>query len=829
MARASKKKDINTVVPVDEYHHDGKTRLNNPPVGLAHLDRDVTPMNAYEYDPRLDPSLNWTGKSERERFEIPAPSIHIHEELSAARILRSVRSQRSQAPLFPVSTLSTGEAADFYQYPVEWRNRMILGDSLVAMNSLLERERLGGQVQMAYMDPPYGIGYNSNFQADLTQHRPREGLDDTLTREPEMIQAYRDTWRLGVHSYLTYLRDRFYLARELLAESGSIFVQISQENLHYVQALLNEVFGSENFITIIWFKKKKMPLGETFLFTPGDYIVWYAKDRKASSTRFRRLFQAKSIDDDSFNYLELPDGSRLSVAEHLAENHGELLPGARRFQSMDLRSSGRTESCVFPVEFDGRVFNPGQGRSWKTNREGMERLLQARRLFAPGDTLRYVLYLDDYPVSELSNIWDDTQGATDPIYVVQTSTKVVERCMLMTTDPGDLVLDPTCGSGTTAYVAEQWGRRWITTDTSRVALSLARERLLSAVYPSYRLADAGRGLSGGLQYKSVAHLTLGSISQEKPSDGVILYDQPEVDSKRVRVSGSFTVEALSQYSINPLSEDNALDAVDDGTSHIELLLAALERLGVPRPGKSPLPIESLTRIAAVGSFQAESFAVTEAGRVRVGICLGPRFGSINMSLVSRAAREAVAYDLVVFVGFAADADTQNRLASGKLGSLSVALLLANPNLLLGDLLKNTQASQTFRLYASPDITLDATGEEKWTVRVNGLDSYDASTGELQSYGQERVVCWFLDEDYDGEIFRASQAFFPVTDAWEHLRRALNGTVDAELIAGLGGWVSLPFQTGEHRKCAVRTVTVDGNAAEVIHDLPKPGDNGTAPR
>jgi adenine-specific DNA-methyltransferase len=459
----------------------------------VHYDRPLL----YPRDPDRDPQLVWRGKDALDEgpLSVPAVPLYIQEKIDPSALVESLRSftgadaDETQPSMFSdFDGLDGYEQVEFYEHAANWSNRLILGDALLAMNSLAEKENLKGQVQMVYMDPPYGIEFRSNWQVSTRKRDVKDGRD--ASRQPEQVKAFRDTWAGGIHSYLNYLRDRLVLAHELLTDSGSIFVQIGEENVHLVRSLLDEVFGSENFITTIWFKKKKMPLGETFLFTPGDYILWFAKERSKAAGKFRRLYIDKNRDDPSFNYVELADGERMSMANY--EQSGRTAP-YRRFQSMDLRSSGRTESWGLPGGLEGWAFMPGGGGCWEANEEGMKRLIDQKRLFAPGDTLRYVLYLDDYPVSELSNVWSDTQGANSPVYVVQTANRIVERCMLMTTDPGDLVIDPTCGSGTTAIVAEQWGRRWITVDTSRVAVALARTRLMSAVYPYYLLADTEAG------------------------------------------------------------------------------------------------------------------------------------------------------------------------------------------------------------------------------------------------------------------------------------------------------------------------------------------------
>lgn len=577
MARGKGKGGRPSKRAIERYEHAGKKRVNNPPVGLVTPETDppapthktyehhppvpsVRPGKELDYDPHLDPQLVWAGKKEHTSFEVPTVSLHVHERIDPRTIIEAVRKRNGnglpiQPSLFerPEEKLPLRDAIDFYKHAHGWSNRLIAGDSLLVMNSLLEKEGMAGQVQMVYIDPPYGIEYGSNFQPFVNNRIVKDGKDGDLTQEPEMIQAFRDTWEREIHSYLTYLRDRLLLARELLHESGSCFVQISDQNVHLVRNLLDEIFGRGNFVSLITFKTKKMPLRRSYLTTVCDHILWFA--RQSDQLKYRQLFIPKEFGEDSqFNMLELADGTRRRMTEDEQTRPESIPPGSKIFRTMDLRSSGRTPSCVFPFEFDGRVFEPTQDRSWKTNLDGMKRLLEKRRLIAPGETLQYVLYLDDYPVAELTHIWTDTQGASDKSYVVQTATKIVERCMLMNSDPGDLVLDPTCGSGTTAYVAEQWGRRWITCDTSRVAITLARQRLMTALYDYYELAYPDEGVGSGFRYKKVPHITLGSIAQSEPPGQESLYDRPDVDKSRTRVSGPFTVEAVPAPTVRSLEE-----------------------------------------------------------------------------------------------------------------------------------------------------------------------------------------------------------------------------------------------------------------------------------
>jgi adenine-specific DNA-methyltransferase len=824
--------DEDKTIPVDDYEYTLAKRTNNPTAGFAHLDRDETPLRPirYKYDPHLDPVLTWSGKAERgAEIDVPAPSIHVHEELSAQKIIGSVRKQRLQQPLFDVSVLDPAAAVEFYQHDRNWSNRMILGDSLLVMTSMLERERLGGKAQCVYVDPPYGIKYGSNFQPDISNRDVKDGDDASLTREPEMIQAYRDTWTTGVHSYLTYLRDRFIAAWELLGDTGSIFVQIGEENVHRVRALLDEVFGSANFITLINYVKTSSSTSH-FLGGTMDYILWFAKDKQ--QVKYRPLYTSKldaKSTDDAYVWVELPDGTRRRMSTEERANLVALPPGARRFRMDNLtsqsagRAKGEGAASWFPIEIDGKSYKPSMSARWKTNEEGMRRLIEARRVAVIGNTPSYVRYLDDFSGVPLSPIWEDTitSGfAAEKRYVVQSHPKAIARCVLMTTDPGDLVLDPTCGSGTTAFVAEQYGRRWVTCDTSRVALAIARERVLTARFESYQLVAPERGIDGGLKYRTMHRVTLRSIARAEEPDLVTLYDEPLAARGRIRVSGPFTVEALSRYAVNPMDAVAGENGIipTDAADHVQALLDALRAQGIPLPGSPPAKIESLTPLAAAGALQAEGVADLGGRPRRFGVALGPKFGAVTMAQVSDALRDAIGFDLIVFAGFAVSADVQERLATGHVGGTQVSLLLANPDLLVGDLLKNTKASQTFRLYSAPDVRIDQ-DSTCYRVSVEGVDSFDASTGETVSYGKAGIQAWFLDDDFDGSVFRVSQAFFPVSGAWEKLRAALRGTVDAELVDQLHGWASLPFERAEHGRVAVRVIAQDGNAAEVVVPLP----------
>jgi len=512
---------------VKDFRHEEARRKNNPPAGIAPTyevrERRTT---RYAYDPHLDPQLVWAGKAEHTSFEVDVVSLHIHERISSRAILEAIKKPEPQFSLFGETPLPADQQIEFYQHEVGWANRLILGDSLLVMNSLLVKEGMAGKVQMIYMDPPYGIKYASNFQPRIDR-RDVKDRDEDLTHEPEQIKAYRDTWKLGIHSYLTYLRDRLLLARELLTESGSIFVQINDENLHLVRCLLDEVFGRENFVSVITFTKAPGGLEAVGrISTRTDYLIWYAKDR--SKIKYRPIFEKRSMIDaieSGFNMIQLENDTPRPLTSKERRIDQPLPSDARLCMSIDMTKPG--PGSRYEIEFQGATYNSGR-RWWGTTKESMERLIKSGRVITTGKKLRFIKYLQNFPFKALSNLWDGLAGPSNPVYAVQTNPKVIERCILMTTDPGDLVFDPTCGSGTTAYCAEKWGRRWITCDTSRVALAIARQRLMTAKFDYYELRDPERGPAGGFIYETVPHITLKSIAQNEEIDEIAAKYQPQI-------------------------------------------------------------------------------------------------------------------------------------------------------------------------------------------------------------------------------------------------------------------------------------------------------------
>ena len=558
---------------IESYSHTEARRANNPPVGLVTPETDTQAgKKRYAYDPHIDPQLQWAGKAEHTSFDVQTVSLHVHERIDPRAIIEAARARngngRPQTPLFetPEENPPLRHAIEFYKHSHNWTNRMIAGDNLLVMNSLIEKEGMAGKVQTIYIDPPYGIRYGSNFQPFVNKRDVKDGADADLTAEPEQVRAFRDTWELGIHSYLTYLRDRLLLAREMLTDSGSVFVQIGDENVHRIGTMMDEVFGDQNRVATISFATTSGS-SATHLPEVADYLLWYAKDK--NQVKYHQLYEPMTRSEiiEYFTWhamVELPDGSfRKPTDEERFDPDAHLPKGTRIYRRTGLDSQGvSTTGRSEPYEYDGRVFLCGANRHWSISNEGLDRLAKLGRLEAleGQNSLMWKKYEDEVPGRRLNNVWPAQMYPSSKRYVVETSTKAVQRCILMTTDPGDLVLDPTCGSGTTAYVAEQWGRRWITCDTSRVALALARQRLMTAVYDYYELVNPDRGVGSGFRYKTVPYVSpsvLAGYAEDRP---IALYDQPSVDRTKIRVSGPFTVEAV------PAPVVKGLDDVIGGAS-----------------------------------------------------------------------------------------------------------------------------------------------------------------------------------------------------------------------------------------------------------------------
>lgn len=887
----------------------------------------------------LDPQLIWRGKDQQDWSDlvVNAPPLYIQEKVKPKVLIDDLRRQTEErreatAPqqdsldLFgDFNGLPEGaDRTEFYQHEGHWQNRFILGDSLQVMASLAEREGLRGKVQCIYFDPPYGIKFNSNFQWSTTSRDVKDGNAEHITREPEQVKAFRDTWRDGIHSYLTYLRDRLMVARDLLTESGSIFVQIGDENVHRVRTLMDEVFGDENFVSQISYTTTG-GLASGTLSRAGDYVLWYA--RNVRLIKYRDLVVPKpSPDDDAkskYDQFELEDLRRVTYASVV--NSDAELPIGRVFRIDNIISQGSSETTIRTFSFQGSTFDCGTNSHWKTNPEnGMPRLAKSNRVVASSrGKLGYVRYFEDFRIQRMSNLWSDIGGSvqsrSDPkIYVVQTGTALVQRCILMATDPGDLVLDPTCGSGTTAYVAEQWGRRWITIDTSRVALALARARIMGARYPYYLLADSREGqlkeaeitrnapssqttygnIAHGFVYERVPHITLKSIAnnaeidviwdkfqtlleplrealnktlgkqwqeweipreadanwgeaekklhadwwqqriaRQKEIDASIaakaefeyLYDKPYEDKKKVRVAGPFTVESLSPHRVLGVDEeDNLIDHVAEtqakyGQDFASLILTNLRTAGVQQAHKAD-KIEFTSLEPWPGDLICADGSYLENGQVkRAGILVGPEFGTVTRADLVDAAREAgdANFDVLIACAFNYDAPASE---FSKLGRINVLKARMNADLHMAEDLKNTGKGNLFVIFGEPDVDvldtlghsirrydgkrdiIDVPADGQLVVKINGVDVFHPSTGEVRSDGADGIACWFLDTDYNEESFFVRHAYFlGANDPYKALKTTLKAEIDPDAWATLNSDISRPFPKPSTGRFAVKVI------------------------
>ena len=794
-------------------------------------DRDAG-TKGYAYDPHLDPSLQWAGKAERTSFEIPTISLHVHERIDPRSIIEAVRKKNgedfAQGSLFSLleENPPLRDAIDFYKHKHNWSNRLIAGDSLLVMNSLLEKEGMAGKVQMVYIDPPYGITYGSNFQPFVNKRDVKDGKDEDLTAEPEMIKAFRDTWELGLHSYLSFLRDRLLVARDLLHETGSVFVQIGEDNLHLVRNIMDELFGGENFMSMITFRVKNMPFGAKHLENMYDHLVWYAKDK--TTVKFRRSFVPRVLDLNEFTFIELPNGERRRMTDEEKVGKEPLPDGSRIFSRLDMYSSGYTPTCIYEFDFEGTTFRPETGKSWKTTKAGMEELKRKRRLMKLGSKLYFIFYYEDYPLTLLNNFWDDTAGGFSEAktYVVQTHPKVIRRCMLMATDPGDLVLDITCGSGTTAAVAEQWGRRWITCDTSRVALTLAKQRVMTAMFDYYQLAHPEEGVGSGFIYKTLPHVTLGSIANNEPPEQETLYDDPLVDVAKVRVTGPFTVEAVPAPGVRSLDEaeqgarpaDNSI-ARSGETQRQSDWRDELFKTGIRGKGGQRIEFSRVEPLPGTRWLHADG-ETKELSPQRVVVSFGPEHAPLEQRQVELALDEAERLRpkpaIILFAAFQFDPEASKDIDETKWPGVTLLKAQMNADLLTDDLKKKRASNESFWLIGQPDVDAVKIGKGenkgKYRIVVNGFDYYNTKIGVIELGGADKIAMWLLDTDYDGRSLFPRQVFFPMAgerEGWAKLGKNLRTEIDENLIEAYRGTESLPFEPGPHKCAAVKIIDARG--------------------
>ncbi len=838
-----------------------------------------------------DPELFWKNKygehDSADRTAVDIRSLYRHEhiqpEMLLPSLMRVVQTDADQGDLFGSGDFFTQafgkgdeltKPGEYYYQHKEWTNRLIQGDSLLVMSSLLEREGMAGQVQCIYLDPPYGIKYGSNWQIRLNNRTVTDGQDDSLSGEPEQIKAFRDTWELGIHSYLSYLRDRLLVAKDLLHASGSCFVQISDENVHLVRCLMDEVFGANCFFAEFLVKKKGSQKGE-FIEAVNDIVLWYGKtpkdNQKDFKTKFRPLFDKVELDAETlseYKYAELPDGSVFEVSKAKTPD-GETFdyrlspkrlfvdhPKARVFRANPLTSGGERKNQSLPFTFDGQKFSPGTGNCWKTtvrtddgSRPGMDVLAEQRRLVAGDRQLRFKSYLDDFGYQKLSNWWDGLGGASSPLYVVQTNVEIVKRCILMCTDPGDLVLDPTCGSGTAAYVAEQWGRRWITIDTSRIALNLAKQRLMTAKFPYYKLYDTQTcDLRQGFLYKKVPHVTLGSIANNEPAAEETLYDQPEMDAKRLRIAGPFTVETLQNFEpVSPAALAAARKNDAEMGKFEDVVFEHLKSAGVKTGDKKENAVFHRIDRLADADLHAEGFYQTAQGEAKAYLHIGPKFGTVSKQAVNnatKACRRRGDADWLIILGFSFESDIDSKAVTTSQGQFQVTKVRMHDDLLQEGLLKRDKKAASFVTIGEPDISLKIpnaksqkpNGERLATVEIKGLDIYDPIKDEVKSRDVHDIAYWMVDTDYDGANFIVRQAFFcggdkDEFDQWKKglsnlaalgakkkAEKTLKIEIDEEAFARLYGHESHPFPVKSGQQIAVRVISQFGEETTKVIEV-----------
>ena len=827
----------------------------------------------HEFQRGRDPELYWLNKYKNDDEDNPdympqlrtdIRSLYKHEDIRPEAIIDSLyelHEHKSESAKLQLDLFGDFEEeqedelerlAGYYKHSDNWQNRLIQGDSLLVMNSLLNREGMKGQVQCIYFDPPYGIKYGGNWQMKINSRDVKE-VDSNVTGEPEMIKAYRDTWELGIHSYLSYLRDRLVMARELLSESGSCFVQIGDNNVHIVRNILDEVFGSENFVSQIVYQKTSgagSPNELVSLANVCDYILWVAKNK--DTMKYRKLFVEKEFGDPHYNSIELGDGRRMPIGQWEKETEQKFSyenrpKGSRVYTQSALISDAGNENSRFPIEFDGKVFTIKTG-SWKTNKTGIERLIAANRLYCTDNNLRYIRYFDDFTCMDMNNIWTDIRGiqsrkaAESKMYVVQTSTKPIQRCVLMTTDPGDLVLDPTCGSGTTAYVAEQWGRRWITMDTSRIALNIAKKRLTTAIFPYYKTYDESDNpnIRRGFVYKKVPHITLKSIANNLPAPEEILYDQPEEDKKRIRVSGPFTVETLQSLDVSsPESLNDKQNNNDEYAAFTERIFNNLKANGIRNGVKQQQAVMHSMEHLDEPYLNAKGYYKQEDGTEHcVFFMIGPKFGTVSKHAVNEAVRAFRQHldesNWLVILGFS----FEDSIESGEnkdynFGTFQVSKVRMSDDLLQDGLLKKDKKAGSFIIIGEPDISLVNDGDGKCHVEINGMDMYDPIQDEVKARNVNDIAYWEMDDNYTGGLFKVRSIHFCGGDkkdfaAWrkgldtvakdlakKKAERTLRLEFNDEIWDTLYDFKSEPIPYEQGKKIAVRVVSQFGEESTKV--------------
>ena len=810
---------------IKNYKHKGK-RKNIPEVGLVTSSTDkVIDKKKYKFDPFLDPNLDWTGKLEKNELEIDNVSLHVHEKIDSKLLIdkiknnfESSRKKEKQLNFFdnPEFELPLNKALQFYNHESNWSNRLIAGDSLLVMNSLLEKEGMGGKIQTIFMDPPYGINFKSNFQPFTNQKVVKES-DDAIPHEPEMIKAFRDTWELGIHSYLSHLRDRILLCKELLNETGSMFLQINDKNLHHAQEVIEEIFGKENYFGLICFQKVASPLAaENSMPSKLDFLLWYCKD--ITKIKYHKLFYKRKNDIDvGYNNIELENGERRKLTKD--EIDGKVkIPKGKLFKPIDLFKSG--PGSKFEIKVDGKVYDSGK-KWWGQKKEDIQKLVNLKRIVPYGNSLTFIRYLDDFPYKQLENLWDGLSGARDKVYVVQTNEEIIKRCILMSSDAGEIVFDPTCGGGTTAVASERLGRKWITCDSSRVALNLSRKRIMTEVYDYYKLNIPEEGISGGIKYKQVMRLTPSLIAQGYEGKKETIYLEPEIEKNIKRVSGPFTVEAVPSIRVkNPDSKIN----VNENEQEIENYINEINTTGIQTIEGKKIKFLNLEKSKAFEYIHAIGQIEYELSHKTTYVSFGPNHGPLEQTQVENAVyelRENLKEEsLLIFCAFHFDPEASKDIDCLEHPKIKFLKSQMSVDLLTEDLRKKRSSNQSFWLIGQPDIDI-LNEKDGYRVKIKGFDYYNPlSSGEIISRGSDNIALWMLDTDYDERSICPDQFFFPINDGndWTKLNKTLKSEIDLNKIKFFQGTISEKFSKGVHGKIAVKIVDNRGIESLIVKKL-----------
>lgn len=812
---------------IKNYKQTGK-RKNIPEVGLVTSSTDrIEGKTKYVFDPYLDPQLQWSGKVEKSELEIDTVSLHVHERIDPKSLIEKLKlKSESEVPqnsgqlelnFFdnPGFEKSLNKALQFYEHEQDWSNRLIAGDSLLVMNSLLQKEGMAGKVQTIFMDPPYGINYRSNFQPFTNKKDHKDGADDSIPHEPEMIRAFRDTWELGIHSYLTHIRDRALLCKELISETGSMFFQINDTNLHHAKEILDEIFGSNNFFGMICFQKVASPLAaENSLPSKLDFILWYAKD--ISKVKYHKLYIRRPNDIGvGYNNIELEDGSRRKLTQK--EKVGlEPMPKGKLFKPIDLFKSG--PGSKYEIEVEGKVYDSGK-KWWGQTKEDIQKLVNLKRVVPYGNSLTFIRYLEDFPYKQLDHLWDGLSGARDKVYVVQTNEEVIKRCILMTSNAGEIVFDPTCGGGTSAIAAERLGRKWITCDTSRVALNLARKRIMTEVYDYYKLQNPDEGLSGGLIYKEVERLTPSLIAKGHSGKKETIYLEPQKDSSIKRVTGPFTVEAVPSVRVRNISV-NSSDCLEQD---IEDYINEISSTGIQTLQGKKINFINIEKTKGFHHIHAIGQIEEENTHKNAYVCFGPDYAPMEQTQIENAVfelRELLDEECVlIFCAFHFDPEASKDIDHLSHEKITFLKSQMSVDLLTEDLRKKRSSNQSFWLIGQPDVEINKEGKQ-YKVEIRGFDYYNPSKGQIESKGIDGIALWMIDTNYDERSVCPDQFFFPIEDKndWTKLKRTLKEEIDIDKIDFYRGSVSEPFDAGNHKKIAVKIVDNRGIESLIVKEL-----------